>query len=59
VIRSRWHFGEWSSWEGLFIPIMVFAIWFKECPCKISEGDGSSVGRIWFCQVLHWWNYLF
>jgi hypothetical protein len=31
----------------------IFAIWFEESPCKFSKGDGSSVGKTWFCQVLH------
>jgi hypothetical protein len=23
-----------SSWERLFVPMAIFAIWFKECPIK-------------------------
>jgi hypothetical protein len=30
-----------------------FAIWFEKCLCKISKGDGSGVGKTWFCQMLH------
>jgi hypothetical protein len=33
--------------------MVVFAIWFEECPYKISEGNGLNVGMTWFCQVLH------
>ncbi len=40
-------------WGGLFIPMEVFTIWFKKCPCKISKGHGSNVGGSWFCQMLH------
>jgi len=42
-----------SSWERLFVPMAIFAIWFEECPYKILEGDGLSVGKTWFCHVLH------
>jgi hypothetical protein len=23
--------------KGLFVPMVVFAIWFKKCPCKILK----------------------
>jgi hypothetical protein len=42
-----------SSWERLFVPMAIFAIWFEKCPYRILEGDGLSVGKTWFCHVLH------
>jgi hypothetical protein len=36
-----------------FILMKVFAIWFEEHPCKISEDHESNVVEFWFCQMLY------
>jgi hypothetical protein len=40
-----------SSWERLFVQMVVFAIWFEECPYRILEGDGLSVGKCYIDDI--------
>jgi hypothetical protein len=48
VKNKFWGIGP--PWEGLFVPMDVFSIWFEKCPYKYSKGHGSSFGRSWFAK---------
>jgi hypothetical protein len=33
-------FSRINSWETLFVPMVILAIWFEKCPCRISKSHG-------------------
>jgi hypothetical protein len=36
---------------GRIVPLVVLAIWFEECPCKILKGHGLGFNLIYFCHL--------
>jgi hypothetical protein len=51
--------GNLSSWEKLFVPMEVFAIWFEKHLYRISKGHGSNGNWFWFYQVQYQLHHYF